>query len=104
MPYALVQNDTGSKLVVTCKDNETKVVIDLTGATVRLKYKIDTGTLQTKTMTVPPPATNGKAEYQWLTAELTPGVLEAQIEITDATSKVLTSLDPILLPIRTKLT
>lgn len=103
MAYELVASDTGSKLVVTCKDNDTKAVIDLTGATVKLKYSISGGALQTKTMTVQTPATNGKAEYQFLAGELSAGAMQAEVEITDATGKIITSLDLLTIPIRARL-
>lgn len=104
MANELVAGDTASKLVVTCKDNATQSVIDLTGATVRLRYRIDGGALQVKTMTVQTPAANGKADYQWAGGELTAGTLLAEVEITDAAGKVMTSLEPIYLPVRAKLT
>lgn len=97
-----VAGDTGSKLVATCKDNETQALIDLTGATVRAKYRIDGGALQTKVMTVLSPATNGKAEYLFLAGELTAGVMRVEIEITDGSGKVITSIEAFLLKIRGK--
>lgn len=98
-----VAGDTGSKLVATCRDSETKALIALTGATVRVKYRVDGGALQTKAMTILVPATNGKAEYLFLGGELVAGVMRGEIEITDGAGKVITSLEPFLIKIRAKL-
>lgn len=99
----LVATDTGSKLVATCRDNETKTVIDLTGATVHLKYKIGTGAVQTKDMTIRTPQSAGVVEYQFLAGELTTGSFTGEVEITSATATVITQLEPIRLEIRAKL-
>lgn len=103
MGYELVAGDTASKLIATCKDNDTKAAIDLLNKTVKLKYKIGGSVLQTKTMTVQTPTTNGKAEYIFGANELTEGDLKGEVEIIDASSKVITSLDPMILSVRAKL-
>lgn len=88
--YDYVAGDTATKHgPVTCKDKD-GAVIDLTGATVRLLYRINAGALQTKNMTVLTPATNGKAEYLFLAGELIAGEMEGSVQITDASSKVVT--------------
>lgn len=96
-----VQDDTGSKLAVSCRDNATQEVIDLTGGTVRLRYRIAGGELQVKVMTITSPA-EGVAEYLFLAGELAPGVMRAEIEITDVSGKVVTSVEAFLFQIRPK--
>ena len=71
IPYDWVAGDTGSKLLVTCTNREDQAAIDLDGATVNLKYKIDDGDLVTREMTNLSPTANGQAEYTFLTGELT---------------------------------
>jgi len=99
MGYDLVAGDRGSKLIVTCKDNVTKTVINLTGKTVQLRYTIDLGALLVKTMSVPV-GTDGKAEYQFAAVDLTAGILTAEVRIQDGASDQLTSLDPFSLAVR----
>ena len=89
---SFVSGDTGSKLEVTCKDDDTGAVIDLTGATVKLKWLDDAGALQTKTMTITHAAT-GVAEYQFLADELIQTQMQFEVEITDAGSNVLRSVE-----------
>src|SRR3972149_8877166 len=89
--YQFVSGDTGTKLQVTCKNNSNNTVIDLTGATVKLKWKDSAGTLVTKTMTIIN-ATGGVVEYQFGASELYAGMIYYEVEITDASSKTITSL------------
>ncbi|MCC7202439.1 MAG: BppU family phage baseplate upper protein [Nitrospirae bacterium] len=98
--YQFVAGDTGSKLKVTCKNDADNSIIDLTGATVKLKWKDSGGALQTKTMTVLTPATNGQAEYQFASGELFAGTMNFEVEITDAGSKVIRCLDLIIGKVR----
>jgi len=89
---SFVSGDTGSKLEVTCKDDDTGQVINLHGATVKLKWFDDAGALQTKTMTITHPVT-GIAEYQFLAAELIQTQMEFEVEIVDSGGKKLRNLD-----------
>ncbi len=89
---SFVSGDTGSKLEVTCKDDDTGVVIDLTGSTVKLKWLDAADALQTKTMTITD-AVNGVADYQFLANELIETQMKFEVEITDAVSDVLHSLE-----------
>lgn len=100
LDFSFVAGDTASVLTVTCKRSDTGVVIDLTGATVRLKWRIDGGTLVTKLMTVTTPAT-GVATYEFDTGDLTAGQMMAEVEITTG-SGVTTSLEPFYFTIREK--
>ena len=77
-----VSNDTGSILQITCVDS-TGVAINLTGATVRLRWIDTTNTVQTKTMTIVT-AASGICQYQFATGELVPGRMQFEIEIEDS--------------------
>jgi len=99
MAVQFVENDTGSVLQVTCTDDDTGAVIDLTGAVLILRYKIKTALAVEKTMVITPPATNGIATYQFLSGELTPGPFRGEVQITDA-GVVTTSLNDIELDIK----
>lgn len=90
--YQFVAGDTGSKLEVTCINDDTGAVINLTGSTVKLKWKNTAGVLQIKTMTITS-AVGGVAEYQFLTGELFSGTMNFEVEITDSSSKIIRSLD-----------
>lgn len=57
MSVSFIKNDTASKLTAVCLDNDTKELINLTGSTVKAKYTIGAGALQTKTMTIVPGST-----------------------------------------------
>ena len=89
---SFVSGDTGSKLEVTCKDDDTGVVIDLTGSTVKLKWLDAAGALQTKTMTITD-AVNGVVDYQFLATELISTQMKFEVEITDSGGKVLHSIE-----------
>lgn len=98
-----VAGDTASKHgPVTCKD-KAGVVIDLTGTTVKLLYRIEGGALQTRTMTILSPATEGKVEYQFISTDLTEGVMVGAVEITDSGGKIVTETCTFKRVIRAKL-
>jgi len=90
--FKAIAGDTKTKLRITCKDADTGAVIDLTGATANLLWRIDGGTLVTKTgITVVAPPTSGIVEYQFTTGELIAGYMEAEVELTDVSAKKNTS-------------
>lgn len=89
---SFVAGDTGSKLKVTCQDDDSGNAINLTGSTVKLKWDDADGALQTKTMTITD-AVNGIAEYQFLASELFSRQMKFEVEITDSGGKVLHSLE-----------
>ena len=103
MSYDFTEGDLGSKLVVVCRDNQTKAIIDLTGKTVQLRYKIDGAALQVKTMTVQDPATAGKAEYQFLIGDIVAGTMQGEVRIQPGLSGQITSLLPFSRQIRAPL-
>ena len=97
-----VQDDSGSKLEVTCQNDADKSVIDLTGATVRVRWKDKAGQVAERTMTVTD-ATGGVAEYRFAAGELEPGTTGFEIEITDAQGGIIKNLDLLLVNIREKI-
>jgi len=104
MGIEFVQLDTGSKIKLHCVDDDLDTAIDLTGGTVRLRYKIAGGALQTRVMSIVGAPVNGDADYLFQSGELTPGGgLECEFEITDSGGKVITSLETFKFGIRTKL-
>ena len=98
-----VAGDTGSKLVVTCKNNQDGSVFDLTGASLKLNFKIDSGATKTPAMTVLIPATDGKGEYTFISTDLVAGRMQAAAEITDSAGKIITQLVPFVFAVRAKL-
>ena len=104
MAFKFVESDTGSTLEITAKDDATGVVIDLTGSTVSLRYRIQGGSLQTKAMTLDGDPTTGKATYKFLSGELTPGEFIGDVTITDASTETVSSLENIVLEIKSRVT
>ena len=98
----LVTGDTGSIFQVTCTDASTGQVIDLTGATVRLRWEDDTGTVQTRIMGVTD-AVNGVAEYQFAAGEIIYPRMVFETEITDALGYITSSNDLTTLTVREEL-
>jgi len=99
---SFVSGDTGSTLEVTCKDDDTDLVIPLTGATVKLKWIDNSDTLQSRAMTIVD-AVGGIVEYQFLAADLTGTQMRFEVEITDSAGKILHSLELIRENCRTAL-
>lgn len=82
----LVQGDTGPQLQLTLTDEVTGLPIDLTGATVTMKFRAsgDETTLLTRTAFInPETALNGLCVVHWLTGDLDvePGSYEGEIEV-----------------------
>ena len=96
-----VSGDTGSKLVVTVRDSA-GAIVDLTGATVRFKWRNET-TLVEKVATITS-AVGGVVEYQFLTGEIIAPEMKVEVEVTDGSGKVTTGLDLIELTVREQLT
>jgi len=88
---SFVSGDTGSVLQVTCRDNDSNDVIDLTGSTVRLKWMDAASDLQTRTMTISNP-TGGVVTYQFQSGELFAKQMKFEVEVTDSGGSVLHSL------------
>jgi len=101
MTIEFVTGDTGSKLVATCVTNSDGLAIDLTGATVRLRWEGDTS-VQTKVMTITD-GPNGVAEYQFLAGEIIVPKMKFEVEITDSSGFVVTNLTLIEVGVREQL-
>lgn len=76
----------------------------LTGLTAVLTYKIGSGAVQTKTMTIDPDqVTNkGRATYQFQPTDLTPGMMQVAGYVTDAGNNVVSQLVPFVWEVRPK--
>lgn len=98
MDYSFVAGDTNSVLTVTCRRSDDNVVIDLSGATVALKWRVDGGTLITKSMTITD-APNGICTYTFGAGELVAGIMVAEVAVTIA-GKVTTSVEPFRFTVR----
>ena len=96
--YDFSAGDTGSTLRVTCKD-VSGVVINLTGATARLKWRKVDKTLASVVMTITN-AAGGVAEYQFVAGELYDPGMDFRTEITDATGKILKNINTIYKTVR----
>lgn len=102
--YDFVAGDTGSTLIVELKNKQTKEPIDLTNRTARLKFKIDSGAVETRLMAIDSPATSGVVRYTFQTGELVAGKMQSVVTITEtSTSAVVTTLDPMIHLIRENL-
>jgi hypothetical protein len=101
----LVRNDTRPALVCTITDDTTGAAINITGATVRLKFRA--AGVETLTATVVGAVTNGAAGqvafYPASAPEMLqgePGDYEGEIEITFADSQIQTVYDVLRFKIR----
>lgn len=88
--YDFTEGDTGSKLQVTCRDND-EAIIDLTGATVTLHWKDANSILVERNFTVLDPATDGIAEYQFAASELYAPKMHCGYRVTDSNGKEISS-------------
>ena len=102
MAYSFVSGDTGSTLRVTCTNDSDSTAIDLTGCTLALRWKDSANVLQSKAMTIVT-AASGIAEYNFAAGELFAPSMSFEVQITDATSKVIRSLNPIEVSVRAAL-
>lgn len=94
----LVTGDSGSTLQVTCKDSSNQP-INLTGCTVNLHWIGDDGVLNNPAMTIVD-ATNGIVSYQFDASEIFAPKMVFEVQITNASSKILTSSNTFELMVR----
>lgn len=88
----IVTGDSATTLTVPCVDADGITPLDLTGATVKLKWQVDGGAIQTRDMTISSPATAGVATYTLAAADFpSPGSMSYCVQITYAGGAVLTS-------------
>ena len=99
--YMFVEGDTASVVEIVCKDVDGNI-IDLTGATVRIRWKNTAGTIVEKEMTIVSAAL-GTAKYQFGVDELYPPRMKFEYTVTDVSSKVLTSQCLDVVAVRSKL-
>ena len=117
----LVQGDTKPELNFTLRDSATAVVTDpvtvldeedsstwkiinITGYTIKLKFKaLNSSTvLFTETLGVTAPATNGECFMIWPadSLDIAAGIYEGELELTDGSSKVQTVYDKLKFKVR----
>jgi hypothetical protein len=99
MSYSFVSNDTGSILQVTCTKASDNSAINLTGATVKLKWFNPARTVVERTMTLVTPL-SGIVNYQFLAGDLYAPAMSFEVEITDSGGFRTTVLDPIVVEVR----
>lgn len=100
--YSFVAGDTGSVLRVTCTNDSDDTAINLTGATVALRWLNSAGTLVSQNMTIVT-AASGIAQYQFTASELFAPSMSFEVRITDASSNVIRSLNLIDVNVRAAL-
>lgn len=96
-----VEGDTGAVLQVTCTDQATGAVINLTGSTVALKWEDKLGAVVSKAMTVSAPLT-GVCTYQFGVDELYAPGMSFEVVITNGSAKTLSNVELIAVSVRTK--
>lgn len=101
----LVQGDTKPNLVVTLTDNISGAAINITGATVRLKFRpLGSETIRTTIVGSIVDGANGIVVFQWISepTSLTgnPGPYEGEIEITFDDGTVQTVYDLVKFQLR----
>ncbi len=98
-----VKSDSGSTIRITCISRNGEI-FNLTGYTVKLKYRIGSKVYTAKTMTIVEPATDGIAEYNFLPADLDiEGIMYAEVEVeNDGTSTLISSTDIMIFTVRGK--
>jgi hypothetical protein len=89
--------DTLSIYETELRDKNTKALIPMDGIyTATIQFKVEDGPTISKAMTILTGVDDGKAEYQFLGSELTPGTMEIQVTITEiASGKIATSVNPV---------
>lgn len=107
MAIDLVEDDTGTVLHCTVRNKKPVAPIDLTGATVTLRWTINGGSPVQQTMTIVDAAA-GRVSYQFGAGELAVPIgetsaLRLNVVVTDAGGKVLTQITPITYTIRKKI-
>lgn len=100
MAVQLVAGDTSPVLRVTCTKPDGSV-LDLTGAIVRLYWRISKGNGQTRVMTITD-ANAGIAEYQFQQGDLSAGELVGEVEVTFSDRSIVTSTTTFSATIRMK--
>lgn len=100
MTVAFVAGDTAATLRVQCMDEETGEPVDLSGATVELRWRIAGRPMVTRSMVIVD-AAEGLAEYEFAANELRCGELRADVVIT-RTAGTLTCREPVVADVRAR--
>lgn len=98
MKYDVVQGDSGTALRVECVKGVSQA-IDLTGATVTLKWRSKTRQLVERGMTIVD-AVSGVAEYQFVAGELYAPSMDVTVMIVDMLGGVLHSREALKITVR----
>jgi hypothetical protein len=102
--YTFVENDTGAELRVTCTEGDNETPIDLTQATVVLRWKgSESDEAVERTMGVYGDSALGVATYVFQANELVSPMMTFELQITDAAGNVRTSLDSFSERVRTRI-
>lgn len=102
--FTLVVGDTAKILEHTCVDQDQNP-IDLTSATIRIKFRIGSGPWKVRLMTVFGTPTNGVVRYQWVAGDLDDsGTLKYEVEITNLNGTVASNDDWQYLEVRPEAT
>lgn len=107
MPIDLVEDDTGTVLQCTVRNKKPVQVVDLTGATVKIRWTINGGSPVEQDMEIED-AASGRVSYQFKVGDLavpsgTESAMRLNVVVTDSGGKVLTQLKPITYTIRKKI-
>lgn len=96
-----VAGDSGTTLIVTCIGTDGEI-LNLTGAEVKILYRIGSTLYTAKVMTVLTPETEGQAQYKFAGADLgNEGIMYAEIEIRFS-GQLISSADVLLFTVRGK--
>jgi hypothetical protein len=98
--YEAVAGDRGRKIIVTVQRHPGEVM-DLTGKTVHVRYRISGAAAEVRQMTVLDQGANpGQAEYTFLQADLAAGDLVGEIVVQLGQADQVTAPDTFILPVR----
>jgi len=102
--FTLVVGDTAKILEHTCVDQDQNP-IDLTSATIRLKFRIGSGPWKVRLMVVFGSPVNGVVRYQWITGDLDDsGTLQYEVVIQNLDGTIASNDDWQFLEVRPEAT
>lgn len=99
MSYDFVSDDTGSVLQVTCVKKSDGSAINLTGATVTLRWYSSSKVIVERPMTIVTPL-SGICTYQFVAGELYAPAMSFEVEVLDNSGKKTSMLEPIAVKVR----
>lgn len=104
-PYVLTQGDSLTRIRVKCTHAQSSLPVDLNGATLKFRCKVDNRTVAEWALTPVVPMTDGIAEYQLadLGADLPyAGTMRAQVEIT-SNGRIIASTEDIIVTVKKRI-